>query len=131
MQGGFCHAILYPSLANERKKMATTVFETVDMELMDGTKIKMRPLKISLLREFMKKFDTVVDVASSNVDSMDVLVECAMIAMKQYAPEVAEDRDKFEDVADIKMVYKIIEVASGIKLDAEGNDQVAALLGTN
>jgi hypothetical protein len=111
--------------------MATTVFETVDMELMDGTKIKMRPLKISLLREFMKKFDTVVDVASSNVDSMDVLVECAMIAMKQYAPEVAEDRDKFEDVADIKMVYKIIEVASGIKLDAEGNDQVAALLGTN
>ena len=111
--------------------MATTIFETVDMELMDGTKIKMRPLKISLLREFMKKFDTVVDVASSNVDSMDVLVECAMIAMKQYAPEVAEDRDKFEDVADIKMVYKIIEVASGIKLDAEGNDQVAALLGTN
>jgi hypothetical protein len=111
--------------------MATTVFETVDMELMDGTSIKMRPLKISLLREFMKKFDTVVDVASSNVDSMDVLVECAMIAMKQYAPEVAEDREKFEDVADIKMVYKIIEVASGIKLDAEGNDQVAALLGTN
>lgn len=111
--------------------MATTVFETVDMELMDGTKIKMRPLKISLLREFMKKFDTVVDVAASNVDSMDVLVECAMIAMKQYAPEVAEDREKFEDVADIKMVYKIIEVASGIKLDAEGNDQAAALLGMN
>jgi len=111
--------------------MATTVFETVDMELMDGTKLQMRPLKISLLREFMKKFDTVVDVANSNVESMDVLVECAMIAMKQYAPEVAEDREKFEDVADIKMVYKIIEVASGIKLDAEGNDQVAALLGTN
>jgi hypothetical protein len=111
--------------------MATTVFETVDLELMDGTKLQMRPLKISLLREFMKKFDTVVDVANSNVDSMDVLVECAMIAMKQYAPEVAEDREKFEDVADIKMVYKIIEAASGIKLDAEGNDQMAALLGTN
>ena len=36
--------------------MATTVYETTDIELLDGTKLKMRPLKISLLREFMKKF---------------------------------------------------------------------------
>jgi hypothetical protein len=111
--------------------MATKVYETVDLELMDGTKISMRPLKISLLRKFMKKFDSVVDVASSNVDSMDVLIDCALIAMEQYAPELAGDRERFEDVADIKMVYKIIEIASGIKLDAEGNDQMAGLLGTN
>jgi hypothetical protein len=111
--------------------MATSVYEEVTLELMDGSTIKMRPLKISLLRDFMKKFDTIVEVASSNVDSMDILVECAMIAMKQYRPELAEDRDKFEDVADIKMVYKIIESASGIKLDAEGNDLAAGLLGTN
>lgn len=109
--------------------MATSVYETVDLELMDGTKIKMRPLKISLLREFMKKFDSVVEVATDNVGSMDVLVDCAMIAMKQYDPEYSEDRDKFEDVTDIKMVYKIIEVASGIKLDAEGNDQMTGLPG--
>jgi len=89
--------------------MATSVYEEVTLELMDGSTIKMRPLKISLLRDFMKKFDTIVEVASSNVDSMDILVECAMIAMKQYRSELAEDRDKFEDVADIKMVYKIID----------------------
>jgi hypothetical protein len=112
-------------------EMATTVYETIDIELMDGTKLKMRPLKISLLRDFMKKFDTVVDVATNNVESMDVLVECAMIAMQQYAPDLASDRDKFEDVADIKMVYKVIEAASGIKLDAEGNDQMADLPGQN
>lgn len=111
--------------------MATSVYETVELELMDGEKIKMRPLKISLLRDFMKKFDTVVEVATNNVESMDVLVECAMIAMKQYKPELADDKEKFEDVADIKMVYKIIEVASGIKLDSEGNEQTAGLLGTN
>lgn len=115
----------------ERENMATTVFETVDIELMDGTTLKMRPLKISLLRDFMKKFDTVVEVATDNVESMDILVECAMIAMKQYAPELASDREKFEDVADIKMVYRIIEAASGIKLDAEGNAQTADLLGAN
>ena len=61
---------------------------------------------------------------------MDVLVECAMIAMKQYSPNLAEDREKFEDVCDIKMIYKIIEIASGIKLDAEGNAQTAGLPGT-
>ena len=108
--------------------MATKVYETVDLELMDGTKINMRPLKISLLRDFMKKFDTVVEVASNNVESMNVLIDCALIAMKQYDPELANDKEKFEDVTDIKMVYKIIEVASGIKLDAEGNDLTAAAL---
>ena len=105
--------------------MATSVYEKVQLELMDGTIIEMRPLKISLLREFMKKFDTVVEVASSNVESMDILVDCAMIAMKQYNEAYAEDKEKFEDAADIKMVYKIIEVASGIKLDSEGNDLTA------
>jgi hypothetical protein len=109
--------------------MATSVYEKETLELMDGEKIVMRPLKISLLREFMKKFDTIVDSANSNVESMDILVDCSMIAMKQYKPELAEDREKFEDVVDIKMIYKIIEVASGIKLDAEGNDPAAALLG--
>jgi hypothetical protein len=111
--------------------MATNVYETVELELMDGTKISMRPLKISLLREFMKKFDTVAEVADSNEKSMDVLVECAQIAMKQYYPDLSEDREKFEDVADLKMVYRIIEVASGIKLDAEGNEATVGILGTN
>jgi hypothetical protein len=109
--------------------MATSVYEKTELELMDGAVIELRPLKISLLREFMQKFDTVVEVATDNVGSMDVLVECAMIAMKQYNPDYSEDREKFEDVADIKMVYKIIEVASGIKLDAEGNDQMTGLPG--
>jgi hypothetical protein len=120
-----------PKAKSEGKNMATAVYETVKLKLMDETEIEMRPLKISLLREFMKKFDSVVEVATSNVDSMDVLVDCAMIAMKQYKPELSEDKEKFEDVVDIKMVYKIIEVASGIKLDAEGNDLTAGLPGTN
>lgn len=110
--------------------MATKVYETTDLTLLDGTVLKMRPLKISILREFMTKFDTVVEVSTSNVDSMDVLVECALIACKQYNEEIAADRDKFEDVADMKMVYRIIEAASGIKLDAEGNDQTAGPVGT-
>jgi hypothetical protein len=110
--------------------MATQVYETQSLALMDGTEISMRPLKISLLREFMKKFDTVAEVADSNEKSMDILVECAQIAMKQYYPDLANDKEKFEDVVDLKMIYKIIEVASGIKLDAEGNEALVATPGT-
>jgi hypothetical protein len=111
--------------------MATSVYEIEELELMDGTKIEMRPLKISLLREFMKKFDGITEVADSNEKSMDILIDCAAIALKQYNPKIAEDREALEDIVDLKMVYKIIEVASGIKLDAEGNEAMAGILGTN
>ena len=102
--------------------MESTIYETTDLILMDGTKISMRPLKISLLRQFMKKFDSITEVAASNDQSMDVLIDCVEIAMQQYSVELASDREKLEDVLDLVMVYKIIEVASGIKLDAEGNE---------
>lgn len=108
--------------------MATSVYETVEIELLDGTKIKMRPLKISLLREFMKKFETISDVADSNDDSMNLLIECVQVAMRQYSPEIAEDKEKIEDVFDLPMVYKVIEVAAGIKMD-QGNALATGILG--
>ena len=36
------------------------VNEQTTIELLDGTSINLRPLKISLLREFMKKFEEIV-----------------------------------------------------------------------
>ena len=109
--------------------MASTVYETVEVELIDGSKIKMRPLKISLLREFMKKFEGISEVADSNEASMNVLMDCAMIAMRQYSPELAEDREKLEDNIDLPTVYKVIEVAAGIKLDDQGNVLAAGIRG--
>ena len=109
--------------------MATSVYETTDITLMDGTKIKMRPLKISLLRGFMKEFASLEKVATDNEKSMDVLMTCVQIAMKQYAPDLASDKSSLEDVLDLPMVYKIIEAASGIKFDDEGNVAAAGILG--
>ena len=110
--------------------MATTVYETTEIELLDGTVVKMRPLKISLLRDFMKKFAEIAEVADDNDKSMDVLLECVQIAMKQYAPDLALDRDRLEDSIDLPSVYKVIEAASGIKFDEAGN-LAAGLPGTN
>lgn len=111
--------------------MATTVYESVEIEMMDGTKVKMRPLKISLLRDFMKKFEGITDVADSNDKSMDLLMDCVQIAMKQYDPKYADDREVLEDNIDLPSVYKVIEAASGIKLDAQGNVLAAGIPGTN
>jgi Holliday junction resolvase len=111
--------------------MATSVYESMEIEMMDGTKVKMRPLKISLLREFMNKFEGITEVADSNDQSMDLLMDCVQIAMKQYDVKYAEDRDTLEDNIDLPSVYKVIEAAAGIKLDAEGNVQTAGTLGVS
>jgi len=88
--------------------------------LMDGTKVVARPLKISLLRPFMKKFAEVEAVAQDNEKSMDILVDCVQIALQQYKPDLAEDKKALEEILDLPTVYKIVEVASGVNLrDAE------------
>lgn len=83
---------------------------------MDGTKVKVRPLKVSLLRKFMKKFEGLSTVQDDNDKSMTLLLECVQIAMEQYAPEKSESLEGLEDIIDLPTVYEIIEAASGINL---------------
>ena len=93
--------------------MTTTVHETQEVTLIDGTVLEVKPLKISLLREFMKKFEGISEVAEDNEKSMNVLMECVQIAMKQYNPDMAQDVAKLEDNIDLPTVYKIVEIAAG------------------
>lgn len=109
--------------------MATQVYETSEVTLIDGKVVKMRPLKISLLREFMKKFEEIANVASDNDKSMDVLIDCVQIAMRQYEPKISEDRAALEDNIDLPSVYRVIEAASGIKFDDQGNATATGILG--
>jgi inhibitor of KinA sporulation pathway (predicted exonuclease) len=96
--------------------MSTEVYEEKTIKLIDGTEFSVRPLKISLLRPFMKKFEGISEVAEDNDKSMSLLMECVQIAMKQYKPELAEDLKALEDNLDLPTVYKIVEEASGVKL---------------
>ena len=110
--------------------MATTLHEGTELTLMDGSKITVRPLKISLLRPFLKKFEGIAEVAEDNDKSTTILIECVQIAMKQYKPELAEDINKLEEVLDLPTVYKIIEAASGIKLQ-DANALLNTVLANN
>jgi inhibitor of KinA sporulation pathway (predicted exonuclease) len=96
--------------------MSTEVYEEKVIKLIDGTEIKVRPLKISLLRPFMKKFEGIAAVAEDNDKSLSLLLECVQIAMQQYNPEIAGDLKALEETLDLPTVYKIVEEASGVKL---------------
>ena len=93
--------------------MATTVNEEKKVKLLDGQEIEIRPLKISLLRPFLKKFQAIQDVSEDNEKSMNLLMECVQIAMQQFKPELAGDAKALEDLLDLPTVYKIVEEASG------------------
>lgn len=86
------------------------------LSFVDGTTFDVKPLKISVLKPFMKEFVTLADVADDNEKSIEILLNCVQIAFKQYYPELAEDRAKLEDSLDLPTVYKIIDAASGIPL---------------
>jgi hypothetical protein len=120
-------------IGEKEHKLATTVYDIIEIELQDGAEISLRPLKIKVLREFMKTFQSMAETDIDEDDSMgsvNLILDCVQVAMKQYAPEYAVDREKLEDAIDLPTAYKIIEVASGIKLN-DPNLVAAALVGTN
>lgn len=96
--------------------MADKATSKEKVSLIDGSEIYVQPLKISLLRPFMKKFQELTGVAEDNDKSMDVLLDCVQIAFKQFKPELAENREGLEDVLDLPTVYKIIDAASGVQI---------------
>jgi hypothetical protein len=99
--------------------MATKIYDVESITLMDGTEVSLTPLKIKYLREFMELFEFVKN-ASNDSQAVLFLTECAKIAMKQYTP----DRFDLEDNADIHTIYKIIEVAAGIKVKPDSEETV-------
>jgi len=96
--------------------MANKPLEPNQISFLDGTVITAQPLKISLLRPFMKKFQELPNVNDDNDKSIDILLECVQIAMKQYKPELAVDRAALEDQLDLPTVYKIVDIASGVPI---------------
>lgn len=96
--------------------MATKIYESVDLELLDGTEVTIKPLNIKNLREVMKVWATASD-ATDEDEFLNVLLECTKIAFKQYMPSLAEDPEKLEDALDLQTMYKILEVAADIRLN--------------
>jgi hypothetical protein len=97
--------------------MPTKIYDIAYIKTIYGKTIEISPLKIKHMREFMDKFN-LVKVAEDENEMIEILTECATIAMKQFYPEV-DTVEKFEDQFDLKTMYKVVEYAGGIKMDKE------------
>lgn len=102
--------------------MATKIYETDFIFLIDGTEVEVVPLKLKYLREFMDFFEYVT-LAENDEEAIIALVNCARIAMKQYYPKI-KTIDEIEENLDLPTVYKILNAAAGIKVDAEKEESV-------
>jgi hypothetical protein len=105
--------------------MATKIYETGTLELLDGTSLYMTPLKLKYYREFM---DILLD-ATKDGNRLDIdngLTECGLVCMKQYYPKI-KTKEQLEDVADIRMIYEMMRFGGGVSLpgDTEEEQQAA------
>jgi len=97
--------------------MATKIYESAIVETVYGEKIYITPLKIKYLRQFMDRFNLIKKVESSD-DLLSHILECTVICMQQYAPNI-KTVEQVEDSFDIKSVYKIVDIAAGIKMEPQ------------
>jgi hypothetical protein len=103
--------------------MATEVYKTEIISLIDGTQIEIVPLKIKYLREFMNIFN-IIKTVNNDDDAILVLSECCRICMKQYYPPISESLEVLENNIDLPTIYKVIDIAAGIKIDKKSEETV-------
>lgn len=101
--------------------MATTVYESGTVELMDGTELYITPLKLKYLREFMEAFNGVRE-ADGDIEAISALAECARICMKQFYPSI-KTIDDLEDNVDLPTIYKILDISADIKINEEKTEE--------
>ncbi len=102
--------------------MATKIYDTSTIELVDGTVVEISPLKIKYLREFLDAFE-LVKFAKDDDQAIFFLAECARISMQQYYPSIKTIYD-LEDMVDLPTVYQIIDIAAGIKVNNKSEESI-------
>ncbi len=100
--------------------MATKVYTSKNVKLMDGSELYITPLKIKYLRQFMEDFEE-VKKAESDHEAIYMILLCVLNMMKQFKPEITT-AEELEDLVDLPTMYEIMDVAAGIKMSKEQDD---------
>jgi hypothetical protein len=101
--------------------MATTIYKSGTVRLLDGTELYITPLKIKYLREFMESFEMVKE-AKGDVESISALAECARVCMKQFYPSI-KTIEQLEDSIDLPTIYQILDLSAEIKINEDKEDE--------
>ena len=103
--------------------MATAVYKSKIIKLIDGTELEIIPLKIKYLRQFMEAFED-VKKSKNDDEAIEFLVECVRISMKQFYPEISKSVLDVEDNLDMPTIYKILDISAGIKINEKSQEPV-------
>lgn len=118
-------------MKSKEDKLATKVYDEIEIELTNGDVVTLRPLPIKQLRKFMEVIKKLNDEnIDDETEAMEVFVEACMICMEKVKPELSKDRDLFEESIEVPTMMKILEVAGGLKLN-DPNLLGAGLVGTD
>ena len=100
--------------------MATKIYESGQVELLNGVIVEAVPLKIKYLRELMDAFELVKN-SDGDDEAMTNLALCASITLKQYCPEFYPEA---EDLCNMPIVYQLLNYAAGIKVNKDSDESV-------
>lgn len=102
--------------------MATKIYDTATITLLDNSEVVLTPLKLKYLRRFMDAFEDLKNT-SNDYEAIEQLSLCAAIAMQQYRPDI-KSIEEFEDLVDIESIYIILDVSAGIKINPKKDQEV-------
>jgi hypothetical protein len=95
--------------------MPTEIYKINEIKTIDGLSLEIIPLKIKYLKELMDVFSKVKNVQTEE-DTIEIFSECALVAMKQYAPHRFKTLEDLEDNFDLETIYDLLNYSAGIDL---------------
>jgi hypothetical protein len=135
---------VYNEIDNKEVILATTVYDILDLELQDGTEVKVRPLDLKRLRKVMKVINDMNDAAlvaadpkaeakdgeeDDEYDNLEFLIRATKICLEKQVPDLVKDDERFEEALDLPTIWKILETAAGISMGNPNLQREAALPG--
>jgi len=109
------YVILCENLKNESEKiMAENVRPGTKIVFADNVERTVYPVSLRLLRtlnEVMKDLQVEEDTLSE--ETIDRMVDAAVVVFQQVDPELAKDRDAVEDLVDIRTFNQLVGAAMG------------------
>jgi hypothetical protein len=103
--------------------MPKEIFKETTVHLIDGTPIRVYPLKLVYLKQVMSEFDR-VKTANSEDETLEVILDCIALCMKQFYPSI-DTGQKVADNIDMKTLYIILEYGANISLDPDKRESLA------
>jgi hypothetical protein len=117
----------YNEIDNKEAILATKAYDTLELELQDGTEVLIRPLDLKRLRKVMVVIDDMnKSGAKTEADTLEYLIAATKISLEKQLPELTADEDKFEEALDLPTIWKILEITAGISMT--GNQMGEAAL---